>query len=182
MSDLSVIDSWRLGRHILIGRSSLKITGGESFHFKPLLQISLQRHPQWNKECFGNIFHKKKVVLTRLDGLQKALETHTTKNLRELDKSLREELEHILTQEELLWLQRPNSDWGTLRDRNTKYFHARKKCRIVMGLFLEEGSWCEHHETLDVPLHLKTRLVEKVSLDEIKGALFQMALLKSPWC
>ena len=31
----------------------------------------------WNKEVFGNIFQRKKQVLARLRGIQKALETHS---------------------------------------------------------------------------------------------------------
>lgn len=36
---------------------------------------------QWSKECFGNIFHRKRRLLGRLAGIQKALEDHDSNSL-----------------------------------------------------------------------------------------------------
>ena len=60
---------------------------------------------------FGNIFQRKRRVLARLGGIQKALETHSTRNLRALDLELKEELECILLQEEVFWRQKSSSDF-----------------------------------------------------------------------
>lgn len=40
--------------------------------------------------------------MARLTGIQKAMETHHTTNLRRLEREIKEELERVLTQEELL--------------------------------------------------------------------------------
>ena len=63
----------------------------------------IERVMVWNREVFGNIFQRKKRVLARLRGIQKALETHSTCRLRALELELREELENILFQEEVYW-------------------------------------------------------------------------------
>ena len=55
------------------------------------------------------------------------LETHSTRNLRSLEMELKEELENINLQEEVLWRQKSNSDFFNLGDRNNKYFHAKTK-------------------------------------------------------
>ena len=52
----------------------------------------------WNREVFGNIFQRKRIILARLGGIQKAFETHSMHNLRTLDMELREELDRILFQ------------------------------------------------------------------------------------
>ena len=39
----------------------------------------------WNHHCFGNLFHHKKRLLARLNGLQKAISLHPTEALLRLD-------------------------------------------------------------------------------------------------
>lgn len=56
---------------------------------------------KWNKECFGNIFWRKKKCTTRLLGVQKALtEKYHNKSLYKLKERLRKELNDVLDQEE----------------------------------------------------------------------------------
>ena len=84
-------------------------------------------------------------MLARLGGIQKAMETHSTPNLRNLEVELREELEDILLQEEVFLRQKSNSDFVNLGDRNTKYFHARTKSHIKHSRIemLQIGEdWC----------------------------------------
>ncbi|XP_024041960.1 uncharacterized protein LOC127901861 [Citrus sinensis] len=60
----------------------------------------------WNKNTFGNIFHKKRNLLARIGGIQRVLETCTKQSLVRLELKLKVELEQVLTQEELLWHQK----------------------------------------------------------------------------
>ena len=58
---------------------------------------------EWNKRCFGNIFWRKKCLLARLGGIQRALESYYSKGLLNLEKQLKADLEEVLTQEEIIW-------------------------------------------------------------------------------
>ena len=53
----------------------------------------------WNKNHFGNIFHKKKRVLARLDGVQRALASQPSASLVALENQLIQELDVVLEQE-----------------------------------------------------------------------------------
>ncbi|GLT47574.1 hypothetical protein SLA2020_212610 [Shorea laevis] len=56
----------------------------------------------WNRHVFGNVFKKKKRILARLEGV-KASSSHNSHNLLLLHKSLVEEYQTILLEEEDLW-------------------------------------------------------------------------------
>ena len=58
----------------------------------------------WNRQQFGNIFWRKRRLMARLGGIQRALEKYTSKGLLELELKLRTELEEVLTQEEIFLL------------------------------------------------------------------------------
>lgn len=60
----------------------------------------------WNYTVFGNIFHKKERILRRLDGIDKALATGSSKDFLSLQKDLWKEYEEIILQEEMYWQQR----------------------------------------------------------------------------
>ena len=94
---------------------------------------------------FGNIHSRKARVLARIGGLQRALETHSTPNLRQLEVDLKKEYVNILLQKELLWKQRSTCDWNLNGDRNTSFFHAyvkkRAKNKQIGMLKLGLGDW-----------------------------------------
>ena len=54
----------------------------------------------WNKEVFGNIFIRKKKILARLNGAQKAMASSPLAFLIALEKDLSLEYNIILNQEE----------------------------------------------------------------------------------
>ena len=84
---------------------------------------------EWNFSVLGNIHSRKARVLARIGGLQRALETHSTPNLRKLEVELKQEYVNILLQEESLWKQRSTCNWNINGDRNTSFFHAYVKKR-----------------------------------------------------
>ena len=57
----------------------------------------------WNKNQFGNIFQKKKRVLARLNGVQRALANQLSSSLVALENHLIKELDVVLEQEKDLW-------------------------------------------------------------------------------
>ena len=57
----------------------------------------------WNRSHFGNIFVKKKKLMSRLNGIQQALASRPSIFLVELEKKLLLDLDLALAQEEELW-------------------------------------------------------------------------------
>ena len=68
---------------------------------------------KWNKEVFGNIFTNKKTLKARLKGIQIAQERQYSHNLDILEQTLKKDLELVLKQEELFWLQKSRVQWIT---------------------------------------------------------------------
>lgn len=56
---------------------------------------------QWNKVTFGNIFHRKRRLLAKLEGIQQALKVKLTRSLGQLERKLQNELKEVLTHKEL---------------------------------------------------------------------------------
>ncbi|PKI78440.1 hypothetical protein CRG98_001152 [Punica granatum] len=99
----------------------------------------------WNKEVFWHILGRKKQLLARLQGVQRAIHTRPHRHLRELEESLLKDLEDILAQEEMLGFQKSQTKWVILGDQNTKYFHTKavaKHRRIRIETVLDsDGRW-----------------------------------------
>ncbi|KAK8570774.1 hypothetical protein V6N13_103178 [Hibiscus sabdariffa] len=106
----------------------------------------------WNKTIFGYIGSKKRMIMARLRGVQKALCTKTSRFLTKLESELLLDLEKLLDHDELLWRQKSRTDWILLGDRNTRYFHRRVVCRKqrnrISSLQLLNGEWCSDNDTL----------------------------------
>lgn len=57
----------------------------------------------FNKEVFGNIFKRERLLSAHLKGVQCCLKDHNTSDLIMLEKNLQHEYEGVLAQEEMLW-------------------------------------------------------------------------------
>ena len=79
---------------------------------------------KWNREVFGNIFAKKRRMLAKLNGAQKALADRPNDFLVCLEKQLLDECALILLQEEEHWALKSRLNAATYGDRNTSYFHV----------------------------------------------------------
>jgi hypothetical protein len=87
------------------------------------------RASRLNREVFGNIFHKKRRLLARLNGIQKSLSFRPCVVLLDLEKDLTCQYQNILHLEEEFWALKSKLQWSTLGDRNTSFFHLSTICR-----------------------------------------------------
>lgn len=89
---------------------------------KPFTRLSALRRRILN--LYTRLQRKRK-LLARLNGIQRALADHHSANLKTLEYQLRMEFEKTCTQEELLKQQNARTTWLCQGDRNTKAFHSR---------------------------------------------------------
>ena len=78
---------------------------------------------RWNKEVFGNVFVRKKQIMARLLGIQKALALRPNTFLLNLQNQLTKEYNLILQMKEEIWAMKAMTDWIIMGERNTSYFH-----------------------------------------------------------
>ncbi|XP_048422575.1 uncharacterized protein LOC125469371 [Pyrus x bretschneideri] len=106
----------------------------------------------WNHNVFGCIFQKKRRLLARICGIQKALCICHVPYRFDLEKQLTNEYSTILEQEELFWLQKSRNTWLREGDKNTKFFHlsavVRRRKNKLEGLNNSEGVWTDDKEAL----------------------------------
>jgi hypothetical protein len=87
------------------------------------------RVTSWNKQEFGNIFYRKRRLLARINGVQKALARHPSDSLLKLETDLSNQFQSVLRMEEEFWALKSRMEWSLLGDRNTSFFHTSVLCR-----------------------------------------------------
>ena len=111
----------------------------------------------WNKNHFGNIFHKKKRIMARLNGVQRAMANQPSSSLVLLENHLLKELEVVLEHEKDLWALKSRINWMILGDRNTSFYHvstlAHRKRNNITVIKNEVGEWLT--EEREVANHIK---------------------------
>ncbi|KAI9113491.1 hypothetical protein K1719_015418 [Acacia pycnantha] len=135
----------------------------------PCLNAFVSEMKIWNLETFGHTGKRKRKLFRRINGIQSKLEDQfdaPSNFLLDLETSLREDLEDVYFQEELLWLQKSSSEWICLGDRNTKYYHMkaliRKKKNFVSQLKITDGSWIQDEDHLAA--HVRQYFIDLFSL------------------
>ncbi|XP_050281743.1 uncharacterized protein LOC126722642 [Quercus robur] len=112
----------------------------------------IRKAKKWNFEVFGNIFAKKKRVLARLNGTQKALANNPIEFLLRLEDQLIEEYSSILLQEEEFWALKSRINAVAFGDWNTSYFHmntvVRRHRNKIRCLKDGVGEWIVEEEAV----------------------------------
>ena len=125
----------------------------------------------WNKNSYGNIHAKKKRVLARLYGAQRALSNRPSAPFIKLEKSLHLELETLLDQERDLWTLKSRINWMIQGDRNTSFYHisalARRKRNHIASVKNSAGDWLT--EERDVMEYFRTRFISLYTTSHSKA-------------
>ena len=79
---------------------------------------------RWNKEHFGNIFFRKKTIMARLNGIQRAMAVNPLAFLLNLENELLKDLDAVLNQEEELWALKSRVNWMIQGYRNMAFYHV----------------------------------------------------------
>ena len=66
---------------------------------------------RWNRMQFGNVFNRKKNIMARLNGVQRALSIRPSSFLINLEKELLKYLDVVLNQEEEIWALKSWVNW-----------------------------------------------------------------------
>nr|XP_023924931.1 uncharacterized protein LOC112036353 [Quercus suber] len=78
----------------------------------------------WNMMQFGNIFARKKNIMARLNGIQRAVSFRPSSFLLNLENELLKELNMVLNQEEELWALKSRVNWMIQGDQNMSFYHV----------------------------------------------------------
>ena len=100
---------------------------------------------KWNKEQFGNIFARKRNIVAKLNGIQKAISVKPLTFLLNLENDLLRDLDTVLNLEEELWALKFRVNWMIQGDRNTAFYHVstlvRRKRNKIMVIKDSVGEW-----------------------------------------
>ncbi|XP_030925036.1 uncharacterized protein LOC115952092 [Quercus lobata] len=109
-----------------------------------------EKAKKWNKDVFGNIFARKRRVLARLYGVQKALSNGPNQFLVQLEKDLMREYAAIMQQEEEYWALKSRPNWAACGDCNTPFFHVstlvRRHRNKIRSIKNSVGEWITDEE------------------------------------
>ncbi|XP_019164336.1 PREDICTED: uncharacterized protein LOC109160503 [Ipomoea nil] len=127
--------------------------------FDDRLQATQVALKTWSKAAIGNLERKRRQIMARIDGIQRAKNYGKRGGLIKLEAKLKIELDDILHMEELAWFQRSREDWIAL-DQVTQMVQDHFR-----DFFMSATT--SNNE-------------RKVTSDEVKIALFEMAPYKAP--
>lgn len=128
--------------------------GSRAFHFKNKISRVWTYLITWNKEIFGKVereIHQKQL---QLQDIQNSI--LTIDDVRK-ERIIREDLELMMHQEELMWAQKARSNWIVLGDKNTKNFPTRVKQRRARNRILQLKT--ADGNVIENPMEIETTLV-----------------------
>lgn len=96
----------------------------DNMGWKPAYDWFIKDIREWNRKVFGNIFHRKDMLIRRLQDIEERLARDSGEQLEILRKEVIEEYERTLSQEEALWFQKCRVNWVNFGDRNTPFFSS----------------------------------------------------------
>lgn len=84
----------------------------------------IEKANAWNKSEFGNLFHRKRIILARIKGIQENLLVRPNSFLVDLERKLRWEYVEVAKLEEEFWAMKARILWLVEGNRNTTFDHT----------------------------------------------------------
>ncbi|XP_010423930.1 PREDICTED: uncharacterized protein LOC104708970 [Camelina sativa] len=108
---------------------------------------------KWNREVFGDVQRKKKVLMRELTEVQLELDIVQTDVCLALEVELLKKFDLVLKQEEIIWFQKSREKWFALGYRNTKFVHTstiiRRRRNKIDILKNDAGQWMSNAVELE---------------------------------
>ena len=135
----------------------------------------------WSSTTFGNF-------KTKIQEKQEALEELSLKNdpdNQPLIKTLKNDVNTLLHQDEICWCQRSRSIWLPAGDKNAKFFHQRASQRSrknhISGITSHSGEWCTSEDQIaETAIHYFQDLFTSSNPTNFDGVLNSMDHLVTP--
>lgn len=118
--------SWRTHENFPNLMRRLWVRGAPWCQQVPKIHQALQK---WNKDVFGNIFQRKRDLISQLEEIAHQLTSNPSDILEAKQRDVWRQYEQVLFQEEMLWYQKSRAKWLHFGDRNTRYFHGTTAVR-----------------------------------------------------
>ena len=145
---------------------SSEVSGSPSFRLIQKLQIIRSELKKWNKATFENLMHMRRILEHNLTLAQQNLDYNNCV----IKKEMREELELLAEQEQIMWMQKSRVNWLIQGDRNTKFYHivtSRKRLRNrILGIWNEQGIWIQDQKDIaeSFRIHFRKIYIERESV------------------
>lgn len=114
------------------------------------LQSDLRK---WNKEVFGCIKSRKKMLIRRLEWLDNQRQSQRYVGIDEEYSRVWKEYETDLDQEDIFWFQKSRSRWLHHGDQNTLYFHGvttiRRRKNRYDTMQNDQGTWINNQMEIE---------------------------------
>ena len=114
------------------------------------IKLFTNRVTNWNKTVFGNLFARKRRLLARINGTQKALSNGPNQFLVQLEQDLIKEYADIRLQKEEYWALKSRINWAAYGDCNTSFFHVstlvRRHRNRIKSVKNSLGEWVTGEE------------------------------------
>ncbi|OMO80770.1 reverse transcriptase [Corchorus capsularis] len=151
--------------------------GSAAYQLVQKLKCSRDGLRRWNKNTFGNLRFRRRKMEERLAALQGDLMNMESRNE---EKVLRNELEMIMEQEQMHWMQKSRENWIIHSDRNTKYYHTLTKKRRMRNRILSIKNG--RGETLEDIKEIEDEFLKEYGkcYEEVRQAAFQLGPMKAP--
>ncbi|KAH9736450.1 putative ribonuclease H protein [Citrus sinensis] len=173
--------SWLTNDHF---NNIVKQTWDPQASYSDAASIFVKEVQVWNREVFGNIFQRKRILMARINEIQAALEKSSSRGLMRLEARLRKDLEIVMGHDEIRGgielkpSKTIRSQWAVVEPSFCKFiadiFNSGKRGLMAIKVDLEKPydqlNWSFIFDTLQltgIPIQLSKLIIECVTTSKM---------------